>query len=251
MKTSSTKRDPDSPIHVGLYSLPGAGKTLFGSSFPNPVLVDMEQGKKTLEYSNIEIPVLTPENEKELRAIIWRPDLITEKVIHKMPGFESYEPKTFIFDTMSSGQELITGEGAHKKIEPMEGVVLEREESTGILSESRNREDPHTLSLQDYGVFEKRMRGYLNKIREMPYHTIVTFHTKMDLTETSNKAPGAKEHEKTYKGYPVIVGSLKYSVGGLCGDFFFYLESNGTTYSAYSKPNGVWHARTRLAHVLP
>lgn len=248
--TTGSIKDPekDLKLHIFAYGQPGTGKTHLIGDFPSPVLVTGEEGTLTLAARGLNIPVLYIDNENEFRGIVERPDLVTLNVIQKIPGFEAYQPETWAFDTLSRLQYRIMGEGRRKGIEAFDGVKLDDRAGYGILGSGLER----SPEIKDYGQFNSKMKSLLSMIEQMPYHTIVTAHAGIDLTEESDKRLNAKNDDQTYMGYPQMIGSLKYDIAGLVSDFFVYLyTTDGCRFTMCPKPFGRFFARTRIAKVMP
>jgi hypothetical protein len=264
MKTRRTTKLLESEnFHFFVYGFPGSGKTKFIGDFhkagQNVVLVTDEQGEMTLAIEGLDIPILVPETEDEIRAIIEQPEAVTEGLIHKMPGFEEYEPKCWAFDNIRTLQQTIFGElGDPKARDVLDGIVtLPKTPDTGVMAMPVKRADVGTPSPTDYRIMEMKTRGMIKKIEDMKYHTIITAHAEKNFSvETHMKLTGDpkkdKDVTKTIAGWPSIEGwSLKTDVGGLGSDFFVYLEGDGTSFYMYPKPAKGFHARTRLAKHMP
>ena len=236
-------------LNLILVGLPGAGKTKFILDFPNPVIIDFDYGDLTAQDLGINIPILHPTSEDEIRAIIEAPEMITEKVIQQIPGFEDYEPKTFAFDTITTMQDMIMGEGARASME-ISGVTLPARKATGILSLPSNRTSIDLPNQGDYGVFAVRMRRLMLGIQQMPYHTICTAH--IGPIEQINDKATLKRGGTPKGGYPLIVGSTKWNLGGLT-DFYLELEKKGVSdykYFIHTQQKEAKGIKNRLSHHL-
>ena len=221
-------------LNLILVGLPGAGKTKFILDFPNPVIIDFDYGDLTAQDLGINIPILHPTSEDEIRAIIEAPEMITEKVIQQIPGFEEYQPKTFAFDTITTMQDVIMGEGARASVE-ISGVTLPARKATGILSlPSTNRDSGDMPAWGDSHVFGVRMRKLMLAIKQMPYHTICSAHLgpsdQLQVSAKPDKKTGIRPKPKA--GYPLLHGQLKWQLGGLT-DFYLELEKKGGGFTEY------------------
>lgn len=264
MKTRRTLKMMETCLfHLFLYGYPGSGKTKLAGDFHkaglNIVLVTDEQGEMTLDVMGIDAPILVPESELELRAIVEQPQNVIEHVIHKMEGFEDYEPKTWVFDNFRTIQQIIFGDiGQLRDEELFEGaIVLGKEKPSGVMDMPIKRPEVGTPSPTDYRVMEMKTRGLIKKIEDMPYHTIITAHAEKNFSvETHMKLTGDakvdKDIPRTFAGWPSLEGwALKTDAGGLGSDFFLYLESDGEQFVMYPKPGKGFYARTRLATYFP
>lgn len=238
----------DRKLSVFAYAQMGAGKTELGASFPNPVWVDFDKSDMTLDAKGLSVPVLQPENEDEIRALIDHPVEAMEHLF-KDTKFAGYKAETFVWDTVSSMQNVIFGDGPRKKAEVF-GVTLEKEEAWGIMKEPNSRDNPAIPAPKDYRLFEVRFRGIIAKIRQMPYHSICTSHSGLDLTPDSPRGLTAPDSQKTYMGYPNIIGKMKYDLGKDY-DFYLYLYARGGSHFMAAQDYGKFNARTRIKGVMP
>jgi len=237
-------------LRIFAYSQMGAGKTELGAEFPNQVWVDFDRSDMTLDAKGLSVPVLSPENEDEIRALIDHPEESLEYLL-KDTKFEGYKPETFVWDTVSSMQNVVFGDGPRKQVEVFGGnVVLEKEKAWGIMSEPNSRDNPAIPAPKDYRLFEVRFRGIIAKICQMPYHTICTSHSGLDLTPDSPRNLSAPDSQKTYQGYPNIVGKMKYDIGKDY-DFYLYLYVRSGSHFMASQDYGKFNARTRVKGVMP
>src|SRR3990172_7691814 len=140
MKVRLTKLiEEDSPLHVFAYGYPGCGKSKLGRDFHEAgqsiVLVTGENTDFTFGIKGIQVPIITPANEHEFRAIIEAPHLVTEKVIRAVPGLENYEPKTWVFDNIRTMQQILFGEGGRKAEPVFDGAfTIDARKPTGIMA---------------------------------------------------------------------------------------------------------------------
>lgn len=260
MKTRRTLKMMETCLfHLFLYGFPGVGKTKFAGDFHRAglpiVLVTDEQGEMTLDTMNIDAPILVPESEMELIAIVEQPQNVTKHIINKMEGFEEYEPKCWVFDNFRTLQTIIFGHlGQLRDEEVFDGLItLEKKPATGVMKMPVKRPEVGTPSPTDYRIMEMKARGLIKKIEDMPYHTIITAHAEKNFSvETHMKLTGDpkidKDIPRTFSGWPSLEGwALKTDGGGLGSDFFIYLEADGDNFTMYPKPAKGFYARTRLA----
>lgn len=237
-------------LSVFAYSQMGAGKTELGASFPNPVWVDFDRSDMTLDARGLSVPVLSPENEDEIRALIDHPEEALTALL-KETKFEGYKAETFVWDTVSSMQNVIFGDGPRKAVDVFGGAIqLEKETPWGIMKEPNSRDHPSIPAPKDYRLFEVRFRGIIAKIRQMPYHSVVTSHSGLDLTPDSPRGLTAPDSQKTYMGYPNIIGKMKYDLGKDY-DFYLYLFARGGSHFMAAQDYGKFNARTRIKGSMP
>ncbi|MGH9424967.1 MAG: hypothetical protein ACRD2L_01475 [Terriglobia bacterium] len=249
-------------FHLFLYGAPGAGKTKFIGDFHEagfPVVrVSCERDVVCLPARGVFIPTIAPTSEDELRAIIEVPDQVIKKVINKVPGLETYEPKTFAFDNLRQLQRVVFGAGATPLIKVFDGEVeLPACKDSGIMALPNRRDATGVPSNKDYRLLDLHMRSLLSTIEEMPYHTIVTSHEERDfdiLTKLSLTGDPDKDKlvSRSTTGYPALEGfSLKYDLPGLISDFYMRLTWTDGRYFVYPQPAMGYHARTRINQVMP
>jgi len=238
-------------LNIFLVGLPGSGKTKFILDSPNPLLIDFDYGDLTAQGLRKNIPILRPKNEDQIRAIIEDPELVIDRAIRKIKAFENYEVKTIAWDTISTMQDIILGEGRRPEVDFGDGVILPQRNASGILALPAARENPEMPEGKDYQVFSARMRKLALSIKQMPYHTILTAHmAPEDQVQTSTKPnprTGAVPAPKA--GYPLLTGQLRYQMGGL-SDFYILLERMGSNFVLKTQPSGIFHARNRIDHLL-
>lgn len=241
-------------LNILLQGLPGSGKTRFISGFPQPCLIDFDDGDLTLQALGIRVPVLRPKNEDEIRAIIEDFPRIVENVIQPMKDdttgkrhFEDYIPETIGWDTISTMQDTIIGEGPFKEVDLGYGTIDERD-ATGILALPAKRENAQIPAIKDYSVFNSRMRKLLLSIKQMPYHTILAAHTAPSDQVQSVSIKGNTPPPKD--GWPLLIGQLRYQVGGLA-DFFLHLSKSAGIYTIETQKTGVFHCKNRAEHLFP
>lgn len=261
MKVLSTTALDHPFFHLFLLGAPGAGKTKLIGDFHEAgqpvVIVSVENDRMTLPALGIHVPILVPESENDLRAIVEVPEQVIERVVRKIPGFAEYEPKTFAFDNLRLIQRVVFGEGPRRETELASGVVLPKRDETGIMAMPNKRDASGIPANKDYRLLDDRMRAFIFFITQMKYHTIVTTHEERDLAIDSKlKLTGDPEKDKLINrqtsGYPALEGfSLKYDLPGLISDYFLRLEWTGQNYFMHTQPNGGFHSRTRINQVMP
>jgi hypothetical protein len=177
-------------FHLFLYGLPGSGKTKFAGDFHKAgqdiILVTGEKGEMTLDVMGIDAPILSPESEDEIRAIVEQPQIVVEKIVHNIVdektgelAYPDYNPKTWVFDNFRTLQLIMFGNLASPAVKVFDGeIVLEKEKSSGVLSLPHRRGDSGTPAQLDYRQLDLKSRGLIRKIEDMPYHTIITAHAE-------------------------------------------------------------------------
>jgi hypothetical protein len=261
MKYRSTSSVSDY-LHLFLYGDGGTGKTKAAADFhergQNVVLVTTEQdGDIPLHTRGIEAPVLIPETEDDLIAIISATDQVVSQVIHRMPGFAAYVPKTWVFDGLRSLQRVVLGQSAKQARTALDGLVsLPEQEAHGVMALPAKRA-PGIPSNPDYRRLDLNMRNYVGGIEKMPYHTIITAHVEKDYSiETKGQLTGDQEIDKSitrnFYLFPSLEGySLKYDLPALCSSYYLLLDAQNNRYSFKAHKGVEYHARTRVAEVMP
>lgn len=150
-KTSDVK---DRYLNILIFGFPGAGKTVFAGTAPDPLILDIEGGTLSLAGKDLmKVDIDNYEQVKYLYQVLRSPDAM------KKAGFD-YIPKTIVID---SGTEL------QKKI--MDSVL-----------ENEKREFPQ---LRDWGIVQAQLRKVIRYFRELPFHFIITALVDESKDETS------------------------------------------------------------------
>lgn len=82
---STTKADKPKRGTFLVYGAPGSGKTRLGSTFPKPVIINMQGNMTTLRH--LDIPVFTPETRDD--------------VVHILASDEAAKAETIVFDQVT------------------------------------------------------------------------------------------------------------------------------------------------------
>jgi hypothetical protein len=250
--------------HLFLYSFPGAGKTKAARDYYEAlgeglVIVSNENRAEAIfDIKGYDVPILEPENQDELRAIISMPDVVVDKIVKEKMGYTFDKAHTFLFDNIRMTQIMIFGEGKRAGGKAFDGLIdIPPQEATGILALPNKRDFAGVPSNKDYRLLDMDMRKIVDKIDRMPYHTIVTTHAEEDysmrtqLTLTGDKNKD-KDVDRQFSGYPSLEGfSLKADLPGLVSDLFLYLYWDGNRYYVCFKPLKGWYARTTMAEIMP
>lgn len=248
MKSQQSSDYPDF-FNIMVYSYPGGGKTKFGLDFPGVVMVDCgEKQATTAKARKINVPVLQPETYDDFRLIAQRPkDVLSWRFGEAVAA----ETKSFLFDSSTTMQQLLMGRSALEAIRKDSEVIVPAQEATGVMSYPRKIPARERPDVHDFGTLIEQFRDIMDGIREMPYHTIITAHAKIDRTENSPRGLNAKEDEIERAGFPMLFGDLKYHADGLV-DYFLYLERNKAgQYIIHPVRTGTnFRARTRYAEVF-
>lgn len=168
-----------------IYGLPGVGKTTLCATAPNPIIIDVEKGTKSLlgdaRFGNVRI--LEPKEFKDVDALFWA--IRNGKV----------ECDTIVLDTLSEFQRLHLDEI----------LVAEHQKSS-----SRNE---YLAQQQDYRLSTEMMRRHVLALRELPIHFLVTAHA-VETPDEINKAPSVR---------PAVTPKLAGTIQGMV-DLVGYLE---------------------------
>ena len=256
--------------HIFAYGYPGSGKTKIARDYydalgPGVISVTNEVSEATFSNYGVDIPILEPETQDELRAIITMPEKVHEKIIVEQMGYDFPKIHTVLFDNLRMSQLMVFGEGARKEVKVFDGAItLPAIKESGIMALPNKRDFAGLPSNKDYRFLDMEMRKIVDKIDRMPCHTIVTAHAEEDFAPRTrlelsgidtNSREGKKEFMETpkqYSGYPSLEGfALKADLAGLVSDLFLYLFWDGTTYYVCPKPIKGFMARTRMAEVMP
>jgi len=261
MKFKSTAEASDH-LHAFLYGDGGSGKTKaigdFHLSGAPVVLVSREpNGAIPLQMRGIAAAHLIPECEDDLLGIILEPQQVIEKIIHKMPGFETYAPLTFAFDGLRSLQRMVMGFTPTAERTVLDQVLLPANLGSGVMSLPAARPGVGVPSNKDYRILDIKMRNLVAGIEMMPYHTIITAHYEKDFDiETHLSMTGDqktdKEVTRRFQGYPSLEGfSMKYDLPNICSSFYLFLKKAGGKYTIQADNTFEAKARTRIAEVMP
>jgi len=220
-------------LNVFAYGPAGSGKTRFSLTFPNPVLVDFEDGSLTAEtMGKGHTPMLQPRTYEEVQRILEAPDAVASEIAAACDG---YKVETWVFDSATSLNMLLLG-----------SPESEWSKGYGLLNERRERpHGPLAPSIEDYKILNLEMLKFFNLVRQMKYHTVITAHAKLDKTEDSPKGLNAPDSQVRYSGYPILTGDLKYGAANLA-DLTIYMEDANGKYSAHLRRYKQWNARHRL-----
>ena len=242
-KVSDVTRDR---LNFFIMGPPGSGKTHFALTAPNPCLVDFEDGSLTAVGMGLgDTPIIRPGHldaapQDSLLEILKYP----EEIVKSHYDSTGYMIETFVFDTVSSMQDVLLGQSyiAETKTKPGQAA-------RGILGISRNRVTEGEPSLEDFKSLHNQVRGFFNLMRRMPYHTIATCHVELNETPDSPKGPNVPFSQKKFAGYPSLTGKLRYNAAGLA-DFVLLFQREGTdkpVFSCYTKKFRNFEApRTRM-----
>ncbi len=228
-------------LNVLAYGPPGTGKTFFGLGFPNPALVDFEDGYLTAETGGFgHVPLLQPKSREDYLRIIEAPEVVASEVAEACDG---YKVETWIFDSATSLSTMLMGK-SQRGDKP----------GYGIMGEMRSRVDADCPSIEDYKMLNLYMTEFFNTVRQMPYHTYITAHSCLDKTEDSPRGLGVPESLVKYAGYPVLTGKLQYNAGNLA-DVYIYMETHikagEQVFTAHLRKYGTYNARHRLGAGTP
>jgi len=212
----------------------------------------MEGGYLTATAEGYDIPRIVPESETDvLRIIIDTENFIKEEIQVMEDGkYRDYRPETFIFDSATALETLLMGAPSRK--DDNKNVVRP---GSGIMSIDRNRQNERP-SIEDYGDLSGKMGGFFNAVRAMPFHTIVNAHALVGEEQADSRRSLRDKSAAPSRnvGLPALTGRMKYTADNLC-DFFLYCESKRkgkeVEYYAHTIPSGLWHAKSRLAGIIP
>ena len=93
------------------------------------------------------------------------------------------------------------------------------------------------------------MRIWFRKAREIPYHTIITCHAGIEEGPDDKGKQG--DADKTWGGYPLLPGKLRYDAAKLVDNFFYMEQTPSGKFITNTRPHSIWNSRTRLRSHLP
>jgi hypothetical protein len=240
-------------VNAFVYSLPGGGKTGFalsayeehGTERRGPVFLDTDKGG--VDDTSLDmglsgkipvIPVGDDEAEKIFYAVAYPKEIID--LVNSHPRFKSYEVTAFVFDTISSGIEVMLGSSAMSFNLDAQKLIP----ASGIMKTARKRPKGGSPAQSDYKANHNRARLWFRKARDLPFHTIITCHaTYADMPGQEGKADDEK---KDQAGYPSLPGQLRYDAAKLVDHFFYMEQTTGGQFVTHTRPYGVWNSRTRI-----
>jgi hypothetical protein len=244
-------------LDVFLYGHPGCGKTKFilssyyesesGAERGGPIVFDFDKRGVDATAADLglsgKIPVIELKSEEEMIYSCTYPKEIIE-MVNADPRWKEYKVEVFGYDTVSSMEELILGEPARPT-----GTVLPATKGSGLLAIQRRRDGAFEPAMGDYKALVNRTKAFLRRVREMPYHSIITCHAKKDVTEESPRGMNVPEDQKVFGIYPNLTGDNKYNCSKL-HDFFLYMEEKYGKFTIHTQSSGQFKARTRLKSKL-
>lgn len=246
-------------LNIFIYAHPGGGKTYFAltsydeSKRQGPVIFDADKGgvdDTALDMGLVgKIPIVPmgeDEAEKMFYAVMYPEEIV--EMVHSTPGFEDYEVTTFVFDTISSGLELLLGNSAFSLSpdDPSKEIP-----ASGLMKAKRARKEGMPAQ-GDYKANHNRARLWFRKARDLPYHTIITCHAGIE--EDQGQVTKERDSDKTYAGYPILPGKLRYDAAKLVDHFFFMEQTVSGQFVTHTRPAIIgglrYNARTRIRRYL-
>lgn len=252
-------------INAMVYALPGGGKTYFllstyeesGTERRGPVIFDTDKGGVDDTALDMDLtgkvpifPVDDGELEKLFYAVAYPEEIV--EIVNKSKKFKDYQVTCFGFDTLSSGAEIILGNPSLSldelvSLEDRQEMITKSILSAGAMSHKRKR-DHGAPALGDYKEAHNKMRLWLRKAREIPYHVVITCHAGIEEGPEDKGKTG--DAEKTWKGYPLLPGKLRYDAAKLVDHFFYMEQTPSGQFRTHTRPRGIWNARTRIRKSL-
>ena len=242
-------------LDIFAYSYPGGGKTAFGLSAyyeregarGGPVFFDFDMRGVDATAADLglsgKIPVFSLKTEEEMIYSCSYPQEIV-KTVNADPKFKDYKVEVFVYDTVSSMEDSIMGEGARPQ-----GDLLPASSGFGLMKKQRTRDGIFEPALGDYKALHNRTLAFLRRVREMEMHTIVTCHAGRFETHDSPRGLSVPPELKKFGTFPGINGQNKYTVAKL-HDFFLFMEAKGGKFLTYTQSQSDFQARTRLRSKL-
>ena len=128
-------------LNILVYGEPGVGKTTFGTTAPNPILADCEEGSNFLGIRGLELDIVKIKEWKDLAEF------------YALVKDSKYE--TVILDPAN---------------ELLEKLIVDLKEDGGL--KTRNG----ALTLQGWGIAKDRMKNMFRTFRDMEKNVIVVAH---------------------------------------------------------------------------
>lgn len=209
-------------VNVFAYGRPGAGKTHFAATFPDPVFIDLENGILTVGAVRMRLglpdcPVVQPATWRQVIAILQNPEGVLRDAF-RGTEWQDYPFKTIVVDTVSTLEDLVLRE---------------------ILRET-NDEIP---DLQHYRPLAQRMRPIFSAAWRLPYNTVLLAHDHeggIDMRKRGARPPSPPG--------PLLTGSTRKQGPGVA-DFFLLLRDEpvgpNVKYVAYRSSFQDYPARVR------
>jgi hypothetical protein len=207
------------PVSALMYGPAGSGKTTLAASFPEPLIIDMDRGLKSLEK---------PVKRIKLAGVAGAYDIVIEILRDALLGTGEFAAgkslvgvKTIIIDSITAlANEYLMPE-----------LML-------TVPDTRKTEGP---KFEEYGKLKYRMNQLSSIIKDLS--------AKMNVILTAT--PIAEKDDRTgiTMGRPDIIGSYRETIGAVV-DEEYYLEAqviNGAApkFKLYAAPRGVYEAKTR------
>ena len=240
-------------LDVFAYSFPGGGKTRLllssyyesssGAERGGPLVFDFDKRGVDATAADMglsgKIPVLELLSEEEMIYSCSYPKEIIE-MVNADPRFKDYKVELFGYDTVSSMEDMLMGETARPS-----GELMPSTPGVGLLKKDRKRDGAFEPALGDYKALHNRTLAFLRRVREMPFHSIITCHAGRFETETSPKGLSVSPELKQFGTFPAINGQNKYSAAKL-HDYFLFMENKNGEFITYTTSQRDFVARTRL-----
>jgi len=144
-------------LKVMIYGEPGVGKTTFASSSPNPLIIDVERGSRTL-VGKENVDVLEYVSIEQVEATI-------KYLKDDSPAFKDYD--TIVFDSLSEMQRRLLDQQLGKASKAL-GSQL------------------YKADWDIWGENTQRLRSLMSAFRDIDKNLIVTAQAKQDQDATTN-----------------------------------------------------------------
>lgn len=223
-KMTYSDENPSSVVRVLSYGNPGTGKTTFATTFPNPIIVNTDDGAKAVEHRHI--PVLNVAADPKDRTF----DLIMK-----------------LFKQARMGEDMFaSGEDSIKTIIIDGYTTLARALKNRIMKE--NGKDPISdkADYDVWGALSQQLFAITEESRKLPVNSVFTCWATIEKDELTGEI----------LGLPNILGGFRYTATGEFDEVYYHeVKSSGesASYRIHTRPYRRWDAksRTQLPERLP
>ena len=216
-----TDEAPAELVRVLVYGEPGAGKTHFAGTFPDPFFIDADRGLRTLKgFHHPYVPLtLGGRTYREIMDIL-------RALRDKVGFFKELPVQTIVLDSLTEIATMLVNESMRYPT-----IV------GGKASAARKPEDEKP-QWDDYARIAGRLDSIMLTCRDMGMNVVATAGVKTEKDEVTGGLIGG----------PLIVGGYRHVIGHKFDEFFYMepKEEHGkSTYYAYTSKHRYFAAKSR------